>query len=90
MGDVLAKCTGTFQAIKPMNGEYYTLVEMQYYVGGYIETVPCGEGKLLVVDEEGKLKNKLPNHIATGWMQTAGYHDWVAGDVMLIDSNHMR
>ena len=87
--DVLVKVTNVMVPVKPMNGEYYTLNELQSYVGGYIETVRLGE-KLLLVDEEGKIKGKLPNHIATGWLVLDGYHDWVAGDAMLIDRRHMR
>lgn len=90
MDDVLAKCTGTLQPISPMNGECYTLLEMQHHVGGYIETVNVGNGKVLIVDEEGKLKGKLPNRIATGWLQVEGIHDWIAGDAMLIDRKHIK
>lgn len=90
MSDVLAKCTGTLQPIRPLNGESYTLTEMQHYVGGYIETVNLGNGKVLIIDEEGKLKGKLPNRIATGWLQVEGIHDYVAGDAMLIDRKHIK
>lgn len=90
MSDVLVKCTGTLQPIRPMNGESYTLLEMQHYVGGYIETVNMGNGKVLIVDEEGKLKGKLPNRIATGWLQVEGIHDFVAGDAMLIDRKRIK
>lgn len=38
---------------------------MQDAVGGYIETVPAQGGMVLVVDEEGKLKNKPLNYCAT-------------------------
>lgn len=90
MSDVLAKCTGTLQPIRPMNGKSYTLTEMQHYVGGYIETVSLGNDKVLIVDEEGKLQGKLPNMIATGWLQEEGIHDYVAGDAMLIDREHIK
>lgn len=73
-----------------MNGKFYTLVELQSYVGGNIEVVRLQEGKILIVDEEGKLKGKLPNHIATGWITAAGYHDWVAGDALLTTIDKMR
>lgn len=90
MGDVFAKCTGMLKEIKPMNGESYTLTEMQHYVGGYIERVNVGNGKVLIMDKEGKLKRKLPNRIATGWLQVEGIHDWIAGDAMLIDRKHIK
>jgi hypothetical protein len=45
--------------ITPANGLYFTLAEMQKYVGGLIEIIPLDreglEDKLLVVNEEGKL-----------------------------------
>ena len=90
MSDVLAKCTGTMQPIRPMNGETFSLEEMQHYVGGHIETVNLGCGKVLIVDEEGKVKGKLPNRIATGWVILSGMQDWIAGDAMLIDRTHIK
>ena len=90
MSDVLVTSSGTMREISPMNGEYYKLHEMQYYVGGYIETVNVGNGKVLVMDEEGKLKGKLPNKIATVWLLTEGINDWIAGDAILIDRKHIK
>lgn len=89
MSDVLVTSTGGMKAITPMNGKYYSLLEMQNYVGGYIETLKVGQ-KLLVMDEEGKLKGKLPNRIATGWVLQEGINDYICGDVMLIERNHIK
>lgn len=90
MGDVLVKNTGVMIPIAPHNGKDYTLVELQAYVGGNIEMVRLGDGKVLLLDEEGKLKGKLPNHKATGWIMMSGYMDWVAGDAVLIDEEHLK
>lgn len=87
--DVLATVGGIMKPIKPMNGKYYTLVELRGLVDGNIETLTVGN-KTLVIDEEGKIKGKLPNRIATGWIVLEGYHDWVAGDALLISDEHMR
>lgn len=87
--DILATTGGIMKPVKPMNGKYYTLVELQGYVGGLIETLSVGN-KTLVIDEEGKIKGKLPNRIATGWIVQDGYHDWIAGDALLISNDHMR
>lgn len=76
--------------IKPMNGHHYTLTELQSYVGGNIETLRIGNGKLLVIDEEGKLKGRLPNRIATGWILREGYQDFIAGTALLIDAEHIQ
>lgn len=90
MSDVLVTSSGTMREIGPMNGKHYTLGELQHYVGGYIETVNVGDGKVLIMDEEGKQKGKLPNKIATGWLLTEGINDWIAGDAILIDRKHIK
>ena len=51
---------------------------MQQKVGGYIELIQLGDGKLLVVDEEGVLKDKAANEAAT---KLAGFP--VVGDVIV-------
>lgn len=89
MSDVLVTTAGGMKAITPMNGRHYSLQEMQSYVGGYIETLKVGQ-KLLVMDEEGKLKGKLPNRIATGWVLQEGINDYICGDVMLIERSHIK
>lgn len=90
MGDVLVTSSGTMREIGPKNGKHYTLRELQHYVGGYIERVNVGNGKALIMDEEGKLKGKLPNKIATGWLLTEGINDWIAGDAILVDRKHIK
>ena len=91
MGDVLVTTANIMKPIAPMNGSHYTLVELQSYVGGYIETIYLND-KVLVVDEEGKLKGKLPNRIATGWLLKDDTYncDWIAGDALLIDKKHIK
>lgn len=89
MSDVLVTSTGGMKAITPMNGSHYSLQEMQSYVGGSIEILKVGQ-KILVMDEEGKLKGKLPNRIATGWVLQEGINDYICGDVMLIERSHIK
>lgn len=38
-------------------------------IKGYIETVPCTDGSLLLIDEEGKMKNLEPNPVATNLVE---------------------
>ena len=42
-----------------------TLEALQHAVGGYIETVPLPAGGVMIVDEEGRLKGKPDNAIAS-------------------------
>lgn len=46
--------------------EPFTLEELQKIVGGYIQVIPAGPGRVAVTDEEGKLKaNPVRNNAAT-------------------------
>ena len=42
-----------------------TLEQLQQAVGGYIEAVYCPDGRVMMVNEQGKLKNLALNHYAT-------------------------
>lgn len=58
-----------------------SLEALQAAVGGYIEIVKVGKGKLLVMDEEGKMKGKPVNDTAS---KLYGYqHDHIVGDVVI-------
>lgn len=88
MSDVMIK-KGCLIPINPMGGRCYTLLELQQLVDGNIELVDLG-GKYLVLDEEGKLKGKPVNLIATGWLQQEGIHDYAVGTALLIDKKHIK
>jgi hypothetical protein len=60
----LIKADGTTAEVRPADGESFTLVEMQEFVGGYIEIFAVGEGEM-VVNEEGKLLGLPFNREAT-------------------------
>lgn len=65
-------------------GETWTLKELQELVGGYIEivAVPNHPGRVLVINENGKLIDLPFNKNATDLWQ----YDAVVGDVVLTDS----
>lgn len=51
--------------VKP-KGDKFTLKELQDAVGGYIEIVASPfPGYICIVDEEGKLKDEIPNDLAS-------------------------
>lgn len=87
MSDVMVK-KGCIRPIKPMNGRCYTLFELQQLVDGNIELVDLGKN-YLVLDEEGKLKGKEVNRIATGWLQQEGIQDFAVGTALLIDKKRI-
>jgi hypothetical protein len=78
----LIKQDGTREEITPANGKKFTLVEMQTLVGGYIEMAQTNDGQYLVIDEEGKIKGKDINQVASA-MYRFFPHDYIVGDAIL-------
>jgi hypothetical protein len=65
MASTLIRTDRRSERIEPANGSHWKLEELQTLVGGYIEVVRTPDGDWLVVDEEGLLKRKAPNAIAS-------------------------
>ena len=85
------KSSGEVIEIKPDNGTDFYLEELQAIVGGYIEVVSLRDGRLIVCDEEGKLKGKDRNHKATDILQAAmPTHDFVVGDVLVCGVDEIK
>ncbi len=56
---------GTEEKVSPVNGNDFSLEEVQKIVGGYIEVVGLSDGNILVLNEEGKLYGLAENPKAT-------------------------
>lgn len=86
---IIIKINGEKENTEPENSNVFTLEELQKAVGGYIElvSITTGEhaGKLMVVDEEGKLKTDAQlNEEAS---RIAG--KVIVGQVIIIDRNQI-
>tara|TARA_Y100000310_G_scaffold318729_1_gene373146 strand:- start:96 stop:350 length:255 start_codon:yes stop_codon:yes gene_type:complete len=80
----LFKTDNTVEAVKPKQGESFSLKELQGYVGGYIELVKLRDGTNLVVNEEGLMRrlpvNEEASHIA---------NRVIVGDALLVHSGEV-
>ena len=91
MDCVLYKADGTQAPYEPADGKHFTLEELQHAVGGYIEMVNLGDGRMLVVNEEGKV-NHLPLN-EKGTRLTRGILSWrdlVVGDVLVCPEDALQ
>tara|TARA_R110000824_G_scaffold64288_3_gene168095 strand:+ start:369 stop:707 length:339 start_codon:yes stop_codon:yes gene_type:complete len=71
-------------------GKYYTLKQMQEIVGGYIEMITLADGRHMILDEEGKLKSKPVNLIATTLAESVlGGSDYICGDVLVCEDGRV-
>lgn len=86
----------TIREITPANGKDWTLLELYKLLGcRYIEVVHMGGGKIMVIDEEGKLRQPLKpkNALATAEAHAVrAIHpaDYIAGDALICKSEELR
>ena len=87
----IIKTTGEVIEVTPKNGTDFSLEELQSIVGGWIEIVNLRDGRLLCLDEEGKLKGKERNHVATDIYRQAfpQCKDFIVGDVLLCNEDQI-
>ena len=61
-----------------------SLSDAQKFVGGYVEVVQVNDG-ILIIDEEGKLKDKPVNEVASKmYADKYGNEDIIVGDAIFI------
>lgn len=81
----LVRAWGEERYVTPTQGEKFSLKELQAAVGGYIEIVRLSKNMSMVLDEEGKLKDKPLNLIATRLYRVlTKIDDYIVGDVLIV------
>ena len=81
---------GTQATVMPASPPAFSLEELQAMVGGWIEVVYLPDGRLMVIDEEGKLKsyprNEQATRLAAGRLQLG---DYIAGTAVIVTLEEM-
>ena len=81
---ISARANGEIIPITPKNKKSFTLKELQSFVSGYIQVITLEDGRLMVLDEEGKLEGKQKNIIATNVAKSVLFQgDYIVGDVLV-------
>jgi len=93
----IIKTTGEVIEVAPKNGHDFSLEEMQEIVNHngnhYIEVVYLPNGKLMIINEEGKCEhvNAPFNQKATDiFVEAFGPYDFVCGNVLICDNNQVE
>lgn len=87
----IIKTNGETIDVKPKNGKDFKLRELQKIVDGYIEIVWLPNDKIMVVNEDGKLRGLETNVEATRiYYNVFGYTDIIVGDVLICDANQVE
>lgn len=80
---------GLQKKVDPANGTDFSIDELNEFVDGYIEILHIGD-KLLVCNEEGKLKNLQYNATATCLINAAGIKDYIVGNALFCDKDKIK
>ena len=88
MKSLILKSNGTIVVTEPKNEIDFSLEEMQAIVGGYVEVVNLKDGRIIVLNEDGKLKHLPLNVQATQLYNMPD--DFIVGDVLVCESSKVK
>lgn len=72
----------------PKNGKTFEFDELKGIVGGYFEIVWLNDGRMIIVDEDGKSKDKAVNIPATNILRRDHYTtDYIVGTAIVCDAD---
>lgn len=74
--------------VSPKNGADFKLEELRTFVGGSIEIAQTIDGRIMVLNEEGKLLGLPINDRAT-LLYVYGSYDPICGDVLVCDDGEV-
>ena len=77
--------------IEPLNGTDFQLEEVWDLIGGYVQVVPLHGGNIMLVDEDGYMKQLPVNIEATAWvMRHCDYPNLIVGTALLCKSKEFK
>ena len=75
----------------PKNGKTFELDELQGIVDGYIEPIRLNDGRMIIVDEDGKSKDKAVNIPATNILRRDHYTtEYIVGTAIVCDADMVK
>ena len=87
----IIKSNGETKTVEPKNGTDFKLEELQAIVGGYIQIANLRDDEIMVMDDEGKLKEKDLNLQASlRYRRDVNPYDSIVGDVLICKSNQVK
>jgi len=87
----IIKSNGETKTVEPKNGTDFKLEELQAIVGGYIQIAYLRDDEIMVMDDEGKLKEKDLNLQASlRYRRDVNPYDSVVGDVLICKTEQVK
>lgn len=88
----LINTDGSIKKVEPKNGTDFELEELQKFVDGYIEIVNLNDGRILVVNDEGKFGYEVNEKATLIAQQTNAiwFGDTINGNALLCKSEEVK
>ena len=87
----IIKSNGETKTVEPKNGTDFKLEELQAIVGGYVQIAYLRDDEIMVMDDEGKLKEKDLNLQASlRYRRDVNPYDSIVGDVLICKTNQVK
>lgn len=89
---ILIKPSGEITNVSPKSGKYFSLKELQGFVGGLIEVIDIPGNRSMYLNEEGKYLGLGVNLVATAFLILAGGvpGDYVMGTIAILDHSEIN
>lgn len=85
MAKIYSVAGSVMEEVVPNDGKKFSLEEAQAIVDGYVELIHLEGDDILLCDEEGLIKNKPVNIMATKHAKQLGWRgDFLVGNVMFL------
>lgn len=83
---------GERKGISPANGTDFSLEECQNVVCGYIDVVDLRDGRIMIMNEEGKFMCTLNIQATVIALENGAIYngDYICGDVIICDSDMLK
>jgi hypothetical protein len=87
MSSTLYTPDGRTKEVRPANGKWWTLTELQGFVGGFVEVLRTVDGGFMVINELGKVVDPpLELNIPATRLYIHGRRDVVLGPALVVDT----
>jgi ribosomal protein L36 len=87
---IIYRASGTQESVSPENEKQFTSKELRAIVGGYIQLLFFLDGRVMVVNEDGRLGELPPNVRATEIIRRNGKANVIFGDALVCSSKLIK
>jgi hypothetical protein len=88
----LLRADGTRETVTPKNGKTFEFKGEAYVMldTDIIQIVPTNDGRIMLIDEEGKLRDHMQVNVAATALYRYGHADPIVGNALVCNTNEVQ